>query len=264
MARGMELATKRRLSSCDGSDELLAIETVSVNFGSFRALNNVSLHLARHARVGLIGPNGAGKSTLINMAAGQLTPTSGRVRFRGRDVTSWGAYRRARLGLSRTFQGQELFEHMSIRENVIAVLTREITGPMTLRRAGKKVDELLEQLGLLSLSEIRVSEVSHGTRALTGLARALVTTPSILMLDEASAGLGISEKAAIRDAVLTFVEANGAAILVVEHDLGFVKELCNQVLVLDDGEMIAQGSIDDVLANTRVQQAYLGAKGLSN
>jgi branched-chain amino acid transport system ATP-binding protein len=230
----------------------LAVERVSVHFGGVAALSGVSLRAEAGVVTGLIGPNGAGKTTLFNVITGLQRPNSGSVSLNGTDVTRMRTYRRARLGMARTFQRLELFSTLSAADNVRVGL--EASERSTPRAAAL---DLLERVGVGEEASAPVSSLPTGSARLVELARALSTDPKVLLLDEPFSGLDEQESATL-GRLLTSLAAEGRAILLVEHDTDLVLRICSTVHVLDFGQVIASGPPDAVRQNSAVQQAYLG------
>ncbi|MHB8681240.1 MAG: ATP-binding cassette domain-containing protein [Acidimicrobiales bacterium] len=232
----------------------LTVHDVSVRFGGVRALDGVSLEVPAGAVTGLIGPNGAGKTTLFDVVTGLRRPERGGVRLDGVDITRLAPHQRARRGVSRTFQRLELFGTLTARENVqMAAETAGRRGPAALALAG----ELLERAGLSAVADTPADLLPTGLARLLELARALATDPSVLLLDEPSAGLDGEETDALGRLLSGLAEA-GLAVLLVEHDMQLVMSTSHRVVVLDAGTVIARGEPAEVRADPAVQQAYLG------
>jgi branched-chain amino acid transport system ATP-binding protein len=237
-----------------------ALETVgvTVRFGGNVALHDVSLRADAGMVTGLIGPNGAGKTTLFNVVSGLLTPDRGRVRMSGTDITRLAPYRRARLGLARTFQRLELFTLLTVRANlrVAADLYRSHTRDRSVQ-PDLVAGELLERLGLVSVADVVADELPTGQARLVELGRALASRPKVLLLDEPASGQDESETHAFAS-LIRELAADGMAVLLVEHDVRLVMQLCSLVHVLDFGEILAVGDPAAVQADDRVVTAYLG------
>ncbi|HEY8526153.1 MAG TPA: ABC transporter ATP-binding protein [Acidimicrobiales bacterium] len=233
---------------------LLEVDHVTVKFGGHLALNDVSLAVEPGTITGLIGPNGAGKTTLFNVVTGLLAPQRGEVRLDGRPLTKLPPYRRARLGLARTFQRLELFGLLTVRENV------ELAASRRTRRGGDglSVDEILSLVGLTDVADDRADELPTGRARLVELARALATDPRLLLLDEPASGQDDRETDAFRE-VLLQVAAQGVGILLVEHDVALVMRTCERVHVLDFGSLLAAGTPAEIQGNQAVRDAYLGS-----
>jgi branched-chain amino acid transport system ATP-binding protein len=237
----------------------LVADKVVVRFGGIQALNEVDLSVSAGRVHGLIGPNGAGKTTLFNVINGLQPPTRGRVRFDGVDITRSSPHKRARRGMARTFQRLELFDTLTARENVqMAAETQRRRLPPGASPA-QMAERLLTLVGLADVADEPTDSLPTGLARLVELARALATTPSVLLLDEPSAGLNHDETAALGQ-ILTRLASDGMAVLLVEHDMSLVMGICDEVTVLHYGETIAAGDPASVQANPAVQAAYLGAE----
>ncbi len=233
----------------------LRITEISVRFGGIVALEDVSLEVPAGQVKGLIGPNGAGKTTLINVITGLQAPSGGRVKLGDTDMTTLRPHRRARLGLARTFQRLELFGTLTARENV--VLAAEISSRDAGRTPGELADELLDRLGIASVAHQPTDALPTGLARLVELARALATSPRVLLLDEPSSGLDAHETSAL-GAVLDQLAHDGMGVLLVEHDMSLVMAVCGHITVLDHGQVIASGDPAAIRADGVVQAAYLG------
>jgi branched-chain amino acid transport system ATP-binding protein len=231
---------------------LLEVSGVTVRFGGHLALDNVDLSAQANQITGVIGPNGAGKTTLFNVIGGLLKPDRGDVRLDGRSIIRLPPYRRARLGLARTFQRLELFTLLTVRENVELATTG-----WRQHRHDPDPDEILALVGLSDLAGVRADELSTGTARLLELARALATSPSVLLLDEPASGQDGTESEAFRR-VLQQVAGSGISVLLVEHDVSLVMRTCHQVHVLDFGSVLARGTPEEIQVNPAVRDAYLG------
>jgi branched-chain amino acid transport system ATP-binding protein len=233
---------------------LLEVESVQVRFGGVVAVADASFGVEEGCVVGLMGPNGAGKTTLFNVITGLQTPTSGRVRFEGRDITDIAPRRRAQLGIGRTFQRLEVFGSLSVGDNIrVAAEMRGIDGPTRVR------DELLERVGLRGFADVTADSVPTGIARLTELARALACDPRVLLLDEPSSGLSDDETKDFEALVRSLAVDDGRSVLIVEHDVELVMALCSTIHVLDFGQIIATGPPEAIASDKRVQDAYLGA-----
>ena len=232
----------------------LRASAVSRSFAGVQALRDVSLELRQGEVVGLIGPNGAGKSTLVNILSGFDRPTRGRVLLEDRDVTRWPAFRRGRRGLARTFQHSHAFGGLTVREN-IAVSALGVGASQ--REAAKRTKELLELLGLAEHADQPASSLPHGDERRLGVARALATEPRFVLMDEPAAGLPEAEIPDFATAVGT-VRERGAGVLLVDHNVALVLEVCERIHVLDQGTTLAEGTPDEIRAHLGVAAAYLG------
>jgi branched-chain amino acid transport system ATP-binding protein len=237
---------------------LLEVRDVSITFGGNRALDRASIHADRGTITGLIGPNGAGKTTLFNIVCGLLKPDSGDVLLEGRSLLGLNPTKRARLGLARTFQRLELFTMLSVRENVqVAVETQDTFRRGAATRA--RVDELLERVGLTDLADERVTAVPTGQGRLVELARALAVDPKVLLLDEPASGQDDSETARFA-ALLRDLANDGLAVVMVEHDMRLVMDVCHPIHVLDFGRVLAVGAANEIRKDEAVLSAYLGSQ----
>ena len=248
----------------------LAIEDVSVDFGGIHALSDVSFELEAGSIVGLIGPNGAGKSTLLNCISGITRPTRGRVRLDELVLSTLTAASIARRGIGRVFQHPELVADLTVHDNLMIAchgslqygLGSELLRLPNVRRqermAAAKVADILARLGLADSTETNVRSLPYGHRKLVDLGRALLMDIRFLLLDEPIAGLNDSEIARLRKILLGLRKELGLGILVVEHNMPFVSRLCDRLVVLDLGKLIANGPPTEVLGDARVMSSYLG------
>jgi branched-chain amino acid transport system ATP-binding protein len=220
-----------------------------------RALRDVTLELHRHEVVGLIGPNGAGKSTLVNVLSGFDLPNAGSVELEGKDVTRWSASRRARAGLARTFQHSRSFRRLSVRENVEVAALGTGLRPSAAR---KRADELLELLALKPHADLPAEVLPHGHERRLGVARALATDPHFVLMDEPAAGLPEAEVPELA-AVVRFVRGEyRAGVLLIDHNMALVMDVCDRIHVLDQGRTLTEGAPAEIRSNLDVAAAYLG------
>ncbi|WP_174183683.1 ABC transporter ATP-binding protein [Nocardia barduliensis] len=232
---------------------LLEVDDVTVVFGGNRALDGAGLRAERGAVTGLIGPNGAGKSTLFDVICGLRKPTKGRVAIDGADVTRLGPSRRARHGLARTFQRLELFGRLSVRDNLLVAAE---LGPQR-RHAARIVTEIIDRLGLHEIADASADELPTGTGRLVEVGRAIAARPSLILLDEPAAGQDHTETERFGELLRSLAD-DGTAVLLVEHDMGLVMNVCDEVFVLDLGKVIASGPPAVIRADETVLAAYLG------
>ena len=243
----------------------LFVENLCVSYGGVRALVNAGLEVGAGQLISLIGPNGAGKTTFIDAISGFVT-SQGTVFLSGTDLTGKSAHARARLGLARTWQSIELFDDLSVRENLTVASRRpslfktlgELFGYLS--TSSGAIDDVLGILGLTAFSEAFPSDLSQGQRKLVGIARALVAGPKVLCLDEPAAGLNTQESEQLGRRLRNIVDA-GTPVLLVDHDMGLVLGISDHVVVLEFGEVIASGSCEQVRHDPRVIAAYLGKAG---
>jgi branched-chain amino acid transport system ATP-binding protein len=236
---------------------LLEVEDVVVRFGGVTAVDGASFAAEAGKVTGLIGPNGAGKTTCFNVINGLQRPTSGRVRFDGRDITRLPVHRRARRGMGRTFQRLEAFGSLSVRDNVRAALDIHRGVSAVVRSGAGDVDALLERVGIADSAHERADSIPTGTARLLELARCLAARPRLLLLDEPSSGLDEAETDAFGE-LLAGLATEGRSVLMVEHDMDLVMAVCDEIHVLDFGKVIASGSPLEIRGDRRVQEAYLG------
>ena len=234
---------------------ILEVRELSVRFGGHMAVDEVSLSVEQGSITGLIGPNGAGKTTTFNVITGLQAPTRGRVLLDGTDITSLSAPKRARAGVARTFQRLELFGSLTVLDNVLtAAELNKVAGEDPHHAA---LDQL-ERVGLSDVARTRADSLSTGNARLLELARALACRPRVLLLDEPASGLDDEESARFAE-ILAELAADGLAILLVEHDVPLVMDVCSQIYVLDFGRIIAQGPPQEIQQNESVLNAYLGS-----
>ena len=237
---------------------LLELEHVTKRFGGLPAVEDLSFSIRRGEVLGMIGPNGAGKSTAISLIGGAQSPTSGIVRFQGRDITRKSPHQRANLGIARTFQVTQPFTQLDIRDNVIV---GALFGGHARNRkeAAERADAVLERVGLASKARLKGDELTVADRKRLEMARALAIHPELLLLDEVMAGLTPRE---VREAVNLIREINqsGVTVLVVEHVMQAITGVSDRILVLHHGRKIAEDTPDAVLSDPKVVEAYLGER----
>ena len=222
------------------------------------ALQDVTLEVNRHEVVGLIGPNGAGKSTLVNVMTGFDRPTAGTVELGGRDVTGWPPHRRARAGLARTFQHSRSFRGFTVRENIEVAALGVRAGP---REARRRADELVGLLGLEGLGGRPAAALAHGDERRLGVARALATRPRFVLMDEPAAGLPEAEVPDFAAVVRSVRDGHEAGVLLIDHNMALVMDVCDRIVVLDQGRTLAAGTPAEIRSNLDVTAAYLGESG---
>jgi branched-chain amino acid transport system ATP-binding protein len=215
----------------------------------------VSLELHRHEVLGLIGPNGAGKTTLVNVLTGFDFPTSGSIELSGENVTGWSPHRRGRAGLARTFQHSRSFAALTVRENVEVAALGSGAGP---RQARRRADALLDLVGLGSREAQPAAGLAHGDERRLGVARALATEPRFLLLDEPAAGLPEAEVPEFAAVVRSVRDDHEAGVLLIDHNMALVMEVCDRIQVLDQGQTLTEGTPAEVRGNLDVAAAYLG------
>jgi len=248
---------------------MLSLENVSRLFGGLAALTDVTLSVPQAKVVGLIGPNGAGKTTLINCVSGLDHPTSGSIRLRDAQIHGQGPHRIAAMGLARTYQNIRLFATMTVRENVIVaqhhrgrVILFEFilllpTHRAEQRRVDERADALLERFNLLDVQHAPAGSLPYGDQRRLEMARALATDPAMILLDEPTAGMNAIETREFGDQILKMRE-DGLTLLVIEHDMALISQVCDEVYVLNFGKVIAHGTPEEIKQNAAVIEAYLG------
>ncbi|MEV8634631.1 ABC transporter ATP-binding protein [Streptosporangium sp. NPDC051023] len=242
------------------ADPLLRAEALSLHYGGVCALRKVDIEIMPAELVGVIGPNGAGKSTLLDAITGFATLTSGALTFDGRDIRHRRPSERARMGVARTWQTLQLFEDLTVSENVQMAVPRrsKAFGTVLPRRDGeRKEPDALARLGMDRLADRMPGELSHGQRVLVGIARALAGDPKLLLMDEPAAGLDGRERDLLGE-ILRDVVASGTSVVLVDHDMPLVLGICDRVYVLDFGAVIAGGAPGEVRNDPQVIAAYLG------
>lgn len=237
---------------------VLVADEILVRFGGFVALDGASIRVGPGEVVGLIGPNGAGKTTLFNVITGLVPETGGHVRLGDRDLSAAAPWQVARAGLARTFQNLRLFNDLSVRENV--ALAELVARRHRSDQPHTDVDQLLEDAGLLEWADRRAGTLDYGNQRRLELARAAALSPEFLLLDEPTSGMSDTESLAMVDHVRATAARLHAGVLVIDHDLGFITRISDHIVVLDQGQVLAEGTPDEVRADPAVAQAYLGSQ----
>ncbi len=251
-----------------GDSPLLRVNSVSKRFGGIAAVSDVTFDVQRGESVGLVGPNGAGKTTLFNCVCGQLRPEHGTVELSGTELLGLPTYKRARLGIGRTYQRVEIFPDMTVRDHLIVAnrarwregrLWRDLCNLSAPTKSEQdRVAAVLELVGIADRADDPVSVLGLGSCRLVELARALVTEPVLLMADEPSSGLDIHETHELAQVLRRLQRERGMAMLLVEHDLAMVGQVVDRTIVMNLGAVIAAGTFDEVMADPGVRHAYLG------
>jgi branched-chain amino acid transport system ATP-binding protein len=254
---------------------MIVVEDLHKHFGGFHAVDGASLRIQPGSITGLIGPNGAGKTTLFNVIAGRLPPTSGRVTMDGDDITGLTPHELFHKGLLRTFQIAHEFSSMTVRENLMMVPAAqegETLFNTWFRRAkiaaeeralAKKADEVLDFLTISHLADQKAGQISGGQKKLLELGRTMMVDAKIVFLDEVGAGVNRTLLNTIGDAIVRLNKERGYTFCVIEHDMDFIGRLCDPVIVMAEGRVLAQGSAAHIMENEAVIEAYLGT-GLKN
>ncbi|MGA8726683.1 MAG: ABC transporter ATP-binding protein [Acidimicrobiales bacterium] len=250
---------------------LLRVTGVSKTFGGIAAVSAVSLEVALGETVGLVGPNGAGKTTLFNCICGQLRPERGSVELSGTEILAIPTYKRARLGISRTYQRVEIFPDMTVEDHLLVALRADerrtqlwrdllnLSAPTPAEKG--RVEAVLDLIGIQHQARTPVSALGLGSCRLVELGRALVSEPVLLLADEPSSGLDVRETHELAQVLRKLQRERGMAMLLVEHDLGMVGEVVDRTVVMDLGQVIAEGTFEEAMADASVRRAYLGIEG---
>ncbi len=243
---------------------------ITKRFGGLQALKGVDINVKKNSITAIIGPNGAGKTTLLNIISGLLFQDSGQVFLRGKNISNVPAYKRARLGIVRTFQNLEVFTNMTVLENVLTGAHQRagygLVGALFKSPSYRKGERILEEQALQALDFVGLTDVAHrmaselpfGLQRLTELARALASGADILLLDEPAAGLNMRETRQLAIVINKIKQQLGKTVVLVEHDMDLVMHISDQVVVLDFGEKIAEGTPFEVQKDSKVKIAYLG------
>ncbi|MGH2268150.1 ABC transporter ATP-binding protein [Campylobacter taeniopygiae] len=249
---------------------ILELKNITKSFGEVQAINETSFCIQKGEIFGLIGPNGAGKTTLFNIITGNYKPTSGEVFFQDQKISHLKPYEIVHLGIARTFQNIRLFSSMNVLENVIIGFNKQmkysiLEAFLHLGRFSKvekefnlKAYSILEELGIADLANEKATSLSYGQQRKVEIARAMATNPKLLLLDEPAAGMNSSESDELAELILKLREKYKISILLIEHDMKFVNQLCDKVLVLDYGRTIFEGKLSDAVEHKEVIAAYLG------
>lgn len=247
---------------------LLSIEEITKEYDGIKALDRISLHLEKGQIKGLIGPNGAGKSTLFHLISGMERPDSGKIYFKGREITTLKSHEISSLGIGRTFQTLQIWGNMTVVENIMAGMNRRLKGglfsyglwlPRIRKSEGealKEAKEILDSLGLLGKWESMASQLPYGKQKLLELGRALAMKPELLLLDEPASGLTHTEIEQLSRQI-SKIRQEGMTLFIVEHRMGLVMEIADEIAVLHHGKLIAEGTPDEVRKNPKVLEAYL-------
>jgi urea ABC transporter ATP-binding protein UrtD len=242
-----------------GTDAILAVRALRRHFAGLQALDGVDLSVRPGELLAIIGPNGAGKSTLFNVVTGLLAPSSGEVEFDGTSISGLPPYRIARLGIGRKFQVPNVFDGLSVRQNLV-VASRGKEGLRGLlghdRVDPERIREVLDQLGLEPKAGLPAAELSHGERQWLEIGAVLVSDPKLLLLDEPTAGMSMRETRSTEDLLRSLAE--GHTVVVIEHNIRFVREVAQRVVVMHRGRILADGTIAQIERDERVRDVYLG------
>ena len=241
---------------------ILEAKNVGKNFGKFQALKNVSAAFLPGTITAIIGPNGAGKSTFFNILSGAFPPTSGQILFKGQEIAGMPQYEFARIGISKSFQITNIFKQLSVHENVRVAAQMNTTRYNFINPAQsfpqpiELADELLHRVNLEHLRNKTSGELAHGQQRALEIAMALACNPSILLLDEPTAGMSPEETVVMKNLIRDL--GNERTVILVEHKMKLIMDLCKRIIVLHHGEFLAEGSPDDIQSNAEVRRVYLG------
>jgi branched-chain amino acid transport system ATP-binding protein len=231
---------------------VLAVDDIAKSFGGIHAVAGVTFGVEAAEIVGIIGPNGSGKSTLFNLLTGTFKPDAGRITLFDRDITKLSAYKIARAGLSRTFQIPALFVNMTVRENLWTSAVQ-----FDWHNAVANADAVLEQLELTRVADDLASSLSGGQQRLLEMGRILMQKPKVALLDEVAAGVHPRLRQIMLGAIRTLRDA-GTTFLIIEHDMELAQDICDRIIVMDAGKIVAQGSFEEISHDPHVMEAYLG------
>jgi len=251
-------------------ESILEIEKMSLQFGGVKALDDVSFHIVKGEIFSLIGPNGAGKTSMLNCISGLYQPTTGSIRYKGKEIVNMKPYNRTKLGIARAFQNIALFAHMSVLDNLklgrhTLMRSGPLSGGLYVGKASKeeikhrkKVEEVIEFLELQDIRHTPVGTLPYGLQKRVEVGRALALGPELILLDEPMAGMNNSEKDLMARFILDMHEVMDTTVVLIEHDLGIVMNLSDHIAVLDFGKCIGFGTPDDIQKNPDVIKAYIG------
>lgn len=242
-------------------DAVLSVKDLMVVFSGFKALKGVTLEVGDREIVTIIGPNGAGKSTLLDAIVGKSPVASGHVYYHGRDITNRSPHEVARLGIGRKFQNPNVYNDLTVFENILLALKgshgimASITSKLT-RAKKDKIASVLDRIGLLDKATVKVASLSHGQKQWVEIGMVLAQDPSIVLLDEPTAGMTPDETHLTGEIIKSI--SNDHSIVVIEHDMDFVKQIAQRIIVLHQGEKLAEGSVAEIQNNAKVVEVYLG------
>jgi branched-chain amino acid transport system ATP-binding protein len=272
---GLHIEDARAAARSEETGVVLSAEGIVKRFGGVLAVDDVSLELHNGEILGLIGPNGAGKTTVFEIISGQLRPNAGEVSMFSTDISDWPAYRRSAFGLGRSFQAARLWPGLTVQETVSLAVARRVHSPgvittmlcsPTVGRAEKRVavaaEEVIDMLGLGDFKDQLGSDLSTGLRRLLELAVIVAQRPSVVLLDEPSAGLAQAETEALAPVLRDIRAGLRCSLMLIEHDMGLTRALADRIVALDTGAVVAVGSPDEVLRHPRVVESYLGASAV--
>ncbi|EPY6468055.1 ABC transporter ATP-binding protein [Clostridium sporogenes] len=240
---------------------ILEVKDLDINFGGITAIDNLNFSVKKGEILGVIGPNGAGKTTLYNTITGIYKPSKGDIFLNNKKITGMKPYKISRLGIARTFQNIRLFNSLTVLENILVGRVSELKKLVKLNPYMKETLDILKVVGLEKVINNMASDLPYGQQRKVEIARALAISPKILLLDEPAAGMNNYEKQDLKNLINILREDFNITILIIEHDMGVIMELCDRILVLDYGKKIAEGSPEEISNDDNVIKAYMG-KGI--
>ncbi|NFI09222.1 ABC transporter ATP-binding protein [Clostridium botulinum] len=240
---------------------ILEVKDLNINFGGITAIDNLNFSVKKGEILGVIGPNGAGKTTLYNTITGIYKPSKGDIFLNNKKITGTKPYKISRLGIARTFQNIRLFNSLTVLENILVGRVSELKKLVKLNPYMKEVFDILEVVGLEKVINNMASDLPYGQQRKVEIARALALSPKVLLLDEPAAGMNNYEKQDLKNLINILREDFNITVLIIEHDMGVIMNLCDRILVLDYGKKIAEGSSEEISNDANVIKAYMG-KGI--
>lgn len=251
---------------------VLHVEDLTIHFGGIQAVEGVSFYVKEGQIVGLIGPNGAGKTTVFNLLTGVYTPDRGDIYLENRSLLRKKTFQRCRMGVARTFQNIRLFKDLTVADNIKAAMSHQFHYPLFSgvirgpgyrrdeRSAAERADELIDFMGLSGSAGLQARQLAYGQQRKLEIARALASRPKILLLDEPAAGMNPAETEELKDMIRMIRDKLSVSVLLIEHDMNVVMDLCEYIFVLDYGRIISRGTSDMVQNDPKVIEAYLGGE----
>ncbi len=251
---------------------VLHVEDLTIHFGGIQAVEGVSFYVKQDQIVGLIGPNGAGKTTVFNLLTGVYSPDRGDVYMENTSLLAKKTYQRCRMGVARTFQNIRLFKDLTVADNIKAAMSHQFRYPLISgivrgkgyrrdeRSAAERADELIDLMGLNGSADLHAGQLPYGQQRKLEIARALASRPKILLLDEPAAGMSPAETEELKDMIRMIRDKLSVPVLLIEHDMNVVMDLCEYIFVLDYGRIISRGTSEKVQNDPKVVEAYLGGE----
>ncbi|MHB9943173.1 ABC transporter ATP-binding protein [Clostridium sporogenes] len=240
---------------------ILEVKDLNINFGGITGVDNLNFSVKKGEILGVIGPNGAGKTTLYNTITGIYKPSKGDIFLNNKKITGMKPYKISRLGIARTFQNIRLFNSLTVLENILVGRVSELKKLVKLNPYMEETCDILKVVGLEKVINNMASDLPYGQQRKVEIARALAISPKVLLLDEPAAGMNNYEKRDLKNLINILREDFNITVLIIEHDMGVIMELCDRILVLDYGKKIAEGSPEEISNDDNVIKAYMG-KGI--